>query len=172
MSVLRLIKSDYTAAGLRPSQTLSGVLTLSPFWLIVLHRLSHRLLQGNVPIVPAMLRAVGIVLYGADLSPGACIGPGLHIVHAVGIVVGWDVVAGSGLLIHQNVTLGGRGRIANGRWCPTLGSNVEVGAGAVVLGPIDVGENVSIGANAVVVKSVPDGAHVAGNPARVIHEPT
>lgn len=163
-----LIRGDYAAYELGPLQALSGVLTLSLFWLVFLHRLSHWLQQKAVPLVPAMLRSVGLVLYGADVSPGARIGPGFRLVHGVGVVIGWDVEAGPGLLVYQNATLGGRGRVVDGRWCPSLGRNVTVGAGAVVLGPIHVGDDVSIGANSVVIESVPDGARVAGNPGRIV----
>jgi serine O-acetyltransferase len=169
VSLADLIRADYAAFELRPLQALSGLLTLSLFWLIFLHRLSHWLQQRKVPLLPAVLRSVGLVLYAADLSPGARIGPGFRIVHGVGVVVGWDVEAGPGLLLYQSVTLGGRGRVVEGKWCPSLGANVTVGAGAVVLGPIHVGDSVSIGANSVVIESVPDGARVAGNPGRIIN---
>jgi serine O-acetyltransferase len=168
LGLLALIRSDYRAARLRPIQLFTGVLTLSPFWLVVLHRISHAIHRAGVPVVPAMVRAIGVVLYGADLSPAARVGPRFRISHGVGIVVGSDVVIGADATLYQNVTLGGRQRAIGDWWTPRLGDDVEIGAGAVVLGPITVGDNVLIGANAVVIESVPSNSVVVGNPARVV----
>ena len=74
---------------------------------------------------------------GVEVHPGAAVGPGLNMVHTVGIVVGKDVVAGRDLVLHQGVTLGHDGS-ASGQ--PRLGNTVRIGAHAVVLGPVRVGE--------------------------------
>jgi serine O-acetyltransferase len=123
-TLLQLIRSDYHAAQMRPITALTGVLTLSPFWLVFLYRVSHWLHSKRLPLVPAIVRSIGVVLYGADLSRAARIGPRFRIVHGVGIVLGWDVVAGPGLTVCQNVTVGGRGHWEGERWTPTLGTNV------------------------------------------------
>jgi serine O-acetyltransferase len=96
---------------------------------------------------------------GAEIHPSAVIGPGLSLIHSVGIVVGHEVVAGSDLVLYHGVTLGHRDS-AGGQ--PTLGDRVRIGAGAKILGPIRVGDDVTIGANAVVLADVPGGATVAG----------
>jgi serine O-acetyltransferase len=97
---------------------------------------------------------------GAELHPAARIGPGFAIVHSVGIVVGHEVAAGAELVLHQGVTIGHRGGSHEGQ--PVLGNNVRVGAGAKILGPIEVGDDVVIGANAVVLGDVPNGKKVIG----------
>jgi len=153
---------------MRPATAVTGLLTLSPFWLVALYRVSHWLHCRGLPVVPAMIRSVGVVLYGADLSPAATVGPGFEIVHGVGIVLGWDVIAGSRFTLCQNATVGGRGRWDGDRWTPTIGDGVFIGAGAAVLGPITIGDDVMVGANAVVIQPVPAGSVVVGNPSRTI----
>jgi serine O-acetyltransferase len=97
---------------------------------------------------------------GAELHPAAQVGPGFSIIHSVGIVVGRDVVAGSDLVLYQGVTIGHRSGSDLGQ--PVLGNRVRVGAGAKVLGGINIGDDVVIGANAVVLGDVPRGATVTG----------
>jgi serine O-acetyltransferase len=97
---------------------------------------------------------------GAELHPAAQVGPGFSIIHSVGIVVGRDVVAGSDLVLYQGVTIGHRSGSDLGQ--PVLGNRVRVGAGAKVLGGINIGDDVVIGANAVVLGDVPCGATVTG----------
>jgi serine O-acetyltransferase len=97
---------------------------------------------------------------GAEIHPAARIGAGLAIVHSVGIVVGHDVVAGADLVLHQGVTIGHRGSSHEGQ--PLLGRGVRVGAGAKVLGRIEIGDGAVIGANAVVLGDVPSGRTVTG----------
>ncbi len=92
----------------------------------------------------------------------ARIGKGLMIVHGSGTVIGGGAVIGDNLTIYQNATIG----YQNG--FPTIGDNVFIGAGAVVIGKIKVGDNVKIGAGTVVVNDVPDNSTVVGPKARVI----
>ncbi|HZT41924.1 MAG TPA: serine O-acetyltransferase [Chthonomonadaceae bacterium] len=97
------------------------------------------------------------------IGRGADIGPGLVIVHSIGIVINTHVRAGRNLVIQHGVTIG-----AEKDQSPVLGDNVFIGAGAKVLGAIRIGSDVKIGANAVVTKDLPDGATAVGIPARVI----
>ena len=92
----------------------------------------------------------------------ARIGKGVMIVHGSGTVIGGGAVIGDNLTIYQNATIG----YQNG--FPTIGDNVFIGAGAVVIGKIKVGDNVKIGAGTVVVNDVPDNSTVVGPKARVI----
>lgn len=102
--------------------------------------------------------------YGFTIPPGT-FGPGLAIVHRGTIVVNKGAIIGSNCRIHQNVTIGS----VHGR-TPKLGDNVWIGAGAVILGGIEVGDNVAIAANAVVNANVPAGVTVGGIPAAVISQ--
>ncbi|MNG29745.1 Serine acetyltransferase [compost metagenome] len=72
---------------------------------------------------------------------------------------------GENCVIRQGVTIGNR---KSGDDVPTIGDNVDIGAGAVIIGKIKIGDNVKIGANAVVLKDVPDNCTAVGNPARHI----
>ncbi len=103
---------------------------------------------------------------GIEIHPGAQIGKGLFIDHGMGVVIGETTIIGDNCLLYQGVTLGGTGK-DKGKRHPTLGNNVMVGAGAKVLGPIEIGDNVKIAANAVVLKPVPSNSTAVGVPARV-----
>jgi serine O-acetyltransferase len=116
--------------------------------------------RSNTRFLARWLQARTIQCSGAELHPAARIGPGFAIVHSVGIVVGHDVVAGANLVLHQGVTIGHRGGSHEGQ--PVLGRGVRVGAGAKVLGRIQIGDDVVIGANAVVLGDVPSGTTVTG----------
>lgn len=85
----------------------------------------------------------------------------------IGVVIHARAVIGNNCLIGQNVTIGGK---SGWHEVPIIGDNVEISAGARILGPVRIGNNVIIGANAVVVKDVPDNCIVAGIPAKIIKE--
>lgn len=105
------------------------------------------------------------ILFGCSIPPSVVLETGVDIPHYHGIVIHQDTVVGSGTLIYQNVTIGGR----NGETGVTIGENCVVGAGAVILGHVRIGNNVSIGANAVVLHDIPDNATAVGVPAKIIH---
>jgi serine O-acetyltransferase len=113
--------------------------------------------------------------YGIELPASAHIGRRLYIVHQSAIVIHPQVVMGDDCLIRQGVTLGviGSSRVARqgARRGPVTGDRVEIGAGAVIMGPITIGDDVKIGPNAVVMRNVPSGAVVAAPPARVMSRP-
>jgi len=108
-------------------------------------------------------------LTGVEIHPGATLGRRFFIDHGMGIVIGETAEIGDDCTLYHGVTLGGTSWNA-GKRHPTLGNNVVIGAGAKVLGPLDIGENARIGSNAVVVKDVPAGATVVGIPGRVVND--
>ena len=108
---------------------------------------------------------------GIEIHPGAKIGRRLVIDHGMGIVIGETAVIGDDCLLYQGVTLGMTGK-HGGKRHPTLGNNVMVGAGTIVLGDIHIGDNVKVAAGSVVVHDVPADTTVAGNPAHVVRERT
>ncbi|HMR48172.1 MAG TPA: serine O-acetyltransferase [Arachnia sp.] len=112
-----------------------------------------------------MLSSRILSISGAEVQPGAHIGPGLVLKHTTGVVVGERVVAGERLTLHQNSTLGDRTPYGGQ---PVLGDDVTIGAGACVLGPITLGDRVIVAANSVVLEDVPDDCVVAGAPARIV----
>jgi serine O-acetyltransferase len=107
-------------------------------------------------------------LTGIEIHPGAQIGKGVFIDHGMGVVIGETAIIGDYTLIYQGVTLGGTGK-QGGKRHPTLGNNVVVGAGAKVLGNLEIGDNVRIGAGSVVLKDVPSDCTVVGIPGRIVH---
>jgi len=103
---------------------------------------------------------------GIEIHPGATIGKGFFIDHGMGVVIGETAEIGDNCLIYHNVTLGGVS-LEKVKRHPTLGNNVVVGAGAKVLGAINIGDNVRVGANAVVLKDIAANSVVVGVPGRV-----
>ena len=103
---------------------------------------------------------------GIEIHPGAKIGRRLVIDHGTGIVIGETAEIGDDCLLYQGVTLGGTGKDV-GKRHPTIGNNVMVGAGAMVLGPFKIGNNARIAANSVVLREVPENATVVGVPGRI-----
>ena len=100
----------------------------------------------------------------ADIPLNSRIGGGLCMPHPNGIVIHPDACIGPNCLIFQQVTIG----MASGDGVPTLGSHVDVGAGAKIIGGVVIGDHARIGANAVVLADVPAGATAVGVPARVL----
>lgn len=110
-----------------------------------------------------LLYRLNAMIGHAIIGRGADLGPGLVMVHSMGIVINTNVQAGKNLVIEHGVTIG-----AEKGQSPVLGDNVFIGAGAKIIGPVRIGSDVKIGANAVVTKDLPDGATAVGIPARVI----
>lgn len=117
-----------------------------------------------------LISQVARFLTGIEIHPGAMVGDGVFIDHGAGVVIGETCRIGDNVLIYQGVTLGGTGK-HTGKRHPTIGDNVFIGAGAIVLGPITVGDNSKIGAGCVVLKDVPPNSTVVGERGRDIrHE--
>jgi serine O-acetyltransferase len=144
-------------------------LLLSPgLHAIILHKFSHNAYEkGNFTIARA-INYFGRFLTGADIHPGATVGKGFFIDHAIGVVIGETSVIGDNVSIFQGVTLGGVSSERDKKRHPTIGNNVVIGAHAVVLGDILIGDNTRIGAGSVVIKDVPPNSTVVGIPGRVV----
>lgn len=105
--------------------------------------------------------------YGIEVTPRCSIGPGLYLPHTYGTVIGAYSI-GANAVIYQGVTFGAKEltfEFSEGNR-PKIGDNVLIGAGAKILGGIEIGDNVQVGANSVVVHSVPSDCRVAGVPAK------
>ncbi len=131
------------------------------------HRAAHALWKREVPLAPRLLSQVGRFVTGIEIHPGATLGEGLFIDHGAGVVIGETSELGRNVTIYQGVTLGGTGK-ETGKRHPTVGDNVVIGAGSLLLGSIDVGDNVRVGAGSVVVHNVPSNTTVVGNPGRPV----
>lgn len=108
-------------------------------------------------------------IFGVDIHPGARMGRGIMIDHAHSIVIGETAVVGDNVSMLHSVTLGGTGKEEEDRH-PKIGNGVLIGAGAKVLGNINVGDCSRIAAGSVVLEAVPACKTVAGIPARIVGE--
>ncbi len=109
---------------------------------------------------------VSLVL-GPDIHPAARIGQGIMLDHGSGIVIGETAVVEDLVSILQNVTLGGTGKITGDRH-PKVRRGVMIGAGAKILGNIEIGAFAKVAAGSVVLKAVPAHCTVAGVPAQIV----
>jgi serine O-acetyltransferase len=132
------------------------------------HRVANWLYRVGIPFIPRLISHIARFLTGIEIHPGATIGQGVFIDHGMGVVIGETAIIGDYALIYQGVTLGGTGK-ESGKRHPTLGENVVVGAGAKVLGNIQIGNNVRIGAGSVVLRDVPSNCTVVGIPGRIVY---
>ena len=131
------------------------------------HRLAHWLYRHKLRFLARCVSQWSRFWTGIEIHPGAAIGRRLVIDHGTGIVIGETAQLGDDVLLYQGVTLGGTGK-DTGKRHPTLGNNVLVGAGAKVLGPINIHDNARIAAGAVVLQEVPEGATAVGVPAQIV----
>jgi serine O-acetyltransferase len=138
---------------------------------VMMHRLSHRLWKAGYKWLARFLSNFARLFTGIEIHPGAEIGQRFFIDHGMGVVIGETAVIGDDCTLYHGVTLGGTSW-QKGKRHPTLGRDVVVGAGAKVLGPIEIGDGARIGSNAVVVKSIAPEATVVGVPGRVIERPS
>lgn len=147
MSMLRTLLTDGTSAN-------------------VLFRFSSQLATTSVgKPVALLLQWINQWLNQCVIGTGATFGPGFVLLHPVGVVINSKVRGGSNIAIESGVVIGDEKGVS-----PTLGCNVFVGAGAKIIGGVEIGDNVNIGANAVVVRSLPSNCTAVGIPARVVRQ--
>ena len=147
---------------------LEVVLCYAGFHAIAVYRLSHWLWNKRLRLLSRILSNLARMLTGIEIHPAATIGNHFFIDHGMGVVIGETARIGNDVTLYHDVTLGGISW-AEGVRHPQLEDGVIVGAGAQILGPVQVGRGARIGANAVVVHDVPEGATMVGIPARSVH---
>jgi serine O-acetyltransferase len=160
---IEAIRRDDPAAGSR----LEVVLCYAGFHAVVWHRLAHCLWRWRMRLPARVVAHFARWMTGIEVHPAAKLGRRFVIDHGMGVVIGETAEVGDDVYIYHQVTLGGTS-MSHGKRHPTIGSNVIIGAGAKVLGPITVGDGARIGANAVVLSDVPAGETVVGIPARPV----
>lgn len=139
------------------------------FHAIQTHRLAHWLWKNGRRDFALYLQSRSSSVNQVDINPAAPFGRGIFFDHATGIVVGETAVIEDDVSVLQGVTLGGTGK-EHGDRHPKIRRGVLLGAGAKVLGNIEVGHCARVAAGSVVLKPVPPGTTVAGVPARVVGE--
>lgn len=137
------------------------------FHALRIHRVAHWLYRHRLKLIARLLSQFSRFVTGIEIHPGAKIGNGVFIDHGMGIVIGETAEIGDNVTIYQGVTLGGTGK-DTGKRHPTIGNNVVISSGAMVLGPFRVGDNTKIGAGSVVLKEIPDNCTVVGVPGRIV----
>lgn len=162
MDMFENVREDWRNYGGDPSR--------QGLWVMLVYRFGRwrysvgpRLLRLPLSLIYRVLKLLSQILTGVDLPCEATVGRRFTIEHFGGIIVSGDTVFGDDCVIRNGVTVGLRRTGVRG--APTFGDRVDIGAGAVILGPIHIGDDVSIGANAVVLKDVPARHIAVGVPA-------
>lgn len=154
------------------AQSVFEVITAYPgIHAILIHRLSHYCWNAGFKWLARFISHISRWLTGIEIHPGAQIGRRFFIDHGMGVVIGETAVIGDDCTLYHGVTLGGT-TWQKGKRHPTLHNGVVIGAGAKVLGPIEIGQGARVGSNSVVLKSVPAGATVVGIPGHIVDSKT
>jgi serine O-acetyltransferase len=143
------------------------VLYFKGFHAIETHRLAHWLWSKGRRDFALYLQSRSSSIFQTDISPAAPMGRSIFLDHATGLVVGRTASIGDNVSILQDVTLGGTGKETGDRH-PKIRNGVLIGAGAKILGNIEVGEGAKVAAGSVVLHPVPPHTTVAGVPAKVV----
>lgn len=179
MTLLGLLKADAARqlhfGGVRDAKVgtfrLVRMMPSPRFVPVVLYRFAYWCGRHHLRPLGKIFSMMNVVLFGIEIGLDCEIGPGLYFPHTSGTVIGARRV-GANAVIYHNVTLGAKepdlAYAPEKR--PELGDDVFVGSGAKVLGGLRLGDRSVVAANAVVVHSVPDGATVAGIPAKIIKQ--
>jgi serine O-acetyltransferase len=146
---------------------LEPVLFFKGFHAIQTHRLAHALWTEGRRDYALYLQSRASEVFQTDIHPAARIGKGIFLDHATGLVVGSTAVIEDDVSMLQDVTLGGTGKETGDRH-PKIRAGVLIGAGAKILGNIEIGRCSRIAAGSVVLRPVPDHKTVAGVPAKIV----
>ncbi|WP_454917499.1 serine O-acetyltransferase [Xanthobacter sediminis] len=171
-SISQALRADIMAVVDRDpaaGRALDPVLYFKGFHAIEAHRLAHWLwMRGQVDFALYLQSRMSSV-FAVDIHPQVPMGRGIFLDHATGVVIGMTAVIEDDVSILQGVTLGGTGKESGDRH-PKIRRGVLIGAGAKVLGNIEVGRCARVAAGSVVLKPVPRNTTVAGIPAKVVGE--
>lgn len=170
MGLLESIRRDIQAARERDPAATSAmevILAYPGFHARQLHRIAHALHKRGLRLPARLISHLSRAATGIEIHPGAEIGDGLFVDHGMGVVIGETSVIGDDCHLYQGVTLGGTSTKRAKRH-PTLGKAVVVGAGAKIIGAVNIGNGAKIGAGSVVVTNVPPNATVVGVPGHIV----
>jgi serine O-acetyltransferase len=165
-----MMRADITAVTDRDPATtryIEPILYFKGFHALQTHRLAHYLWNKGRKDFALYLQSRASSVFGVDINPQTRIGRGVFIDHGTGVVIGATAVVEDDVSLLQGVTLGGTGKERGDRH-PKIRRGVLIGAGAKVLGNIEIGECSRVASGSVVLKPVPPRTTVAGIPARVV----
>lgn len=137
------------------------------FLAIATYRLGHQMWQNERHDLAYYFQSLASEVFGVDIHPAAHVGCGLFLDHATSVVIGETCIVENNVSILHEVTLGGTGKTSGDRH-PIVRSGVMIGAGAKVLGRVEIGQGAKIGAGSVVLDNVPAHTTVAGVPAVIV----
>ena len=160
-----IVQRDPACTGL-----LSAFLNYKGFLALSAYRASRQLWLAGRKSAASFVQARASEVWSLDIHPAARIGSGIFIDHGTGIVIGETAVVEDCVSLLHGVTLGGTGKHHGDRH-PKVRRGVLIGAGAKLLGNIEIGEGARIGAGSVVLTSVPPHSTAVGVPARIIPQP-
>lgn len=143
------------------------VLYYKGFHAIQTHRLAHWLWNKGRKDFAYYLQSRASAVFQCDIHPAARVGRGIFLDHATGLVVGETAVIGNDVSILHDVTLGGTGKDHGDRH-PKIADGVLIGAGAKIIGNIEIGHCARVAAGSVVINAVPNNVTVAGVPAKIV----
>jgi serine O-acetyltransferase len=171
-SIGEMFRADLMATVDRDPAThrlIEPVLYYKGFHAIQTYRLAHWLWQHDRRDFALYLQSRASAVFQVDIHPAAEIGRGIFLDHATGVVIGETAVVEDDVSMLHGVTLGGT-RKEGGDRHPKIRHGVMIGAGAKILGNIEIGHCTRIAAGSVVIKPVPNNVTVAGVPAKVVGE--
>ena len=155
---MRGARDRYPTAGssMKKRPMLGDAVQKVGFQMLIAVRIMHFAPSLGIPFSGQLISRLIRHLYGAEIHWDAVIADGVSIVHGNGLVISHGATVGAGCILFHNVTLGESiDPLTREVGAPTVGENVHIGPGAVLLGPISIGEGTKIMANAVVSESVP-----------------
>ncbi len=141
------------------------------FHALCTYRIAHALWESERRLSALLLQSLSSEVFGIDIHPAARIGCGIMLDHGTGIVIGETAIVENNVSMLHEVTLGGTGKEFCDRH-PVVRSGVMIGAGAKVLGRVEIGEGAKIAASSVVLEDVRPHTTVAGVPAVEVATPT
>jgi serine O-acetyltransferase len=151
------------------SRMIEPLLYFKGFHALQTHRMAFALYRMGRRDVALYLQSRSSEIFQTDINPEAQIGLGVFLDHATGLVVGQTAIVEDNVSILQGVTLGGTGKAVGDRH-PKIRQGVLIGAGAKILGNLEIGQCARVAAGSVVLKDVPRNVTVAGVPAKIVGE--
>lgn len=130
-------------------------------WIMLSYRVARIFRFLRLSFIALLIMHIVKIFTGVEIHPNARIGKNLFIDHGVGTVIGETAVIGDNCIIYHNVTLGAVSFKTTKRH-PTIGNNVMIGTGAIILGDIVIGDYTKIGAGAIILKSVESNKTIVG----------